>query len=185
MLVHFGGSRSLVSAPLLARVVQAVVAAGGSVRVGCAAGADRLVVLAALAAGAASRLSVFAVGAASGAGFWSGSALPAVHAAAAAGASVSWLAGGGLQVPLVGRLMCRSRAALRGCSSSVFFLASPSSSGSLAVAGAAVQAGQAVFAFCPFVPDPPRGCSGSWVAGQFVGFSCWSWVPAAVQPSLF
>jgi hypothetical protein len=74
--------------------------------------------------------------------------------------------------------MQRSQAALAGCSASVFFLASPASPGSLAVAGHAVAAGQPVFAFCPFVPSAPRGCAGRWVSSSFLGFACWSWAPA-------
>jgi len=103
--------------------------------------------------------------------------------AACAGASVRWLAGGSLAVPLVARLMRRSRAALHGCSASAFFLASPGSPGSLAVAGHAVAAGQPVFAFCPFIPSAPRGCAGRWVAASFLGFPCWQWLPA--QAALF
>jgi hypothetical protein len=182
--IHFGGSRSLSSSPIVGQVVRSVMAAGQGVHVGCAVGADQQVIQSALSVAPAS-LSVFAAFAASGAGAWAGSAVPAVRGALSAGASVSFLAGGGLQVPLVGRLMCRSKAALRGCSASVFFLASPSSRGSLAVAGCAVKAGQAVFAFCASNPCSPRGCSGWWVPGQFFGFSCWSWVPSAVQQSLF
>jgi len=184
MAVHLGGSRSLPSCPLVGQVVRAVLASGQAVHVGCAVGADQQVVQSALAAGGHSFLFVFAAFSASWVGAWSGSAVAAVMAAARAGASVSWLAGGGLQLPLVARLIRRSQAALAGCSASVFFLASPSSSGSLAVAGHAVAAGQPVFAFCPFVPSAPRGCAGHWVAASFFGFSCWQWQPAASQLSL-
>ncbi len=163
--------------------------AGCSVSVGCAVGADQLVLSAALAApGGASRLSVFAVGAASGAGFWSGSALPAVRSAAAAGARVVWLAGGALSLPLRARLALRSHAGLVGASGFVLFLASPSSPGSLSVAVAAVAAGLPVFAFAVgFVGAPlaPRGCPGSSVPSSLAGFACWRWVPVALQPRAF
>jgi predicted Rossmann fold nucleotide-binding protein DprA/Smf involved in DNA uptake len=185
MSVHLGGSRSLSSSPIVGQVVRAVLASGQAVHVGCAVGADQQVVQAALAAGGQSFLVVFAVFSSSWLGAWSGSAVGAVMAAAQAGASVSWLAGGGLQLPLVARLIRRSQAALAGCSASVFFLASPSSSGSLAVAGHAVAAGQPVFAFCSFLPQAPRGQAGRWVSSSFMGFSCWLWQPVAVQQSLF
>jgi predicted Rossmann fold nucleotide-binding protein DprA/Smf involved in DNA uptake len=183
MSIHFGGSRNLPTSPVLKQVVQAVIQSGQAVHVGCAIGADQQVIQAAMSS--PSFLFVFASFASSGAGAWSGSASSWVHAAAHHGASVSWLAGGGLRVPLVGRLMGRSRAALAGCSASVFFLAGPSSRGSLAVAGHAVAAGQPVFVFCPVCPQAPRGCIGQWQSSQLLGFSCWQWQPAAVQQSLF
>lgn len=194
LVVSFGGSRSLPasSVPLVRSVVSAAWAAGAVVSVGCAVGADQAVVSSALACAAGGvplsvspRLWVSAVGAPSGAGFWSGSAVASVRAAAAAGARVSWLAGGPVSVPLRARLLLRSRAALRGARCAVFFLASPSSAGSLAVAGCAVSSGVPVFAFCSSVPCPPRGCAGSWVSSAFLGFPCWSWVPAGGQLPLF
>jgi hypothetical protein len=179
--IHFGGSRALLPAPVVVSVVQAVIASGHPVHVGCAVGADQQVIEAALSS--PSFLFVFAAFARGGAGAWAGSAVSAVSAVAAAGASVSSLAGGSLRVPLVGRLMARSRAALAGCSASVFFLASPSSRGSLAVAACAVCVHQPVYVFCSSCPMSPRGCSGRWVPAQFFGFSCWRWVPA--QSNLF
>jgi len=196
MSIHLGGSRSLPPSPLVGQVVRAVLAQGQAIHVGCASGADQQVVSSAIAAGGSSSLFVFAVGECVGAGspfgFWSGSAFPAVLAAAQAGARVFWGAGGpsfGPQaLPLKARLSRRSQAALAGCSASVFFLASPASPGSLSVAAHAVKAGQPVFAFaCGFSgpPAPLRGQAGQWVAASFLGFSCWQWVPAAVQQSLF
>ena len=180
--VMFGGSRSLPAIPffpLVQAVVSSWLSAGGQVSVGCAAGADQLVISSVLSAGWASVLSVFAVGASSGAGFWSGSApLSLLVSAAAAGASVRWLAGGGPQVPFRARLLKRSLAALAGCSTAVFFLASPSSPGSLRVAAAAAQQGLRVFAFsCGFTcaPLPLAGCAGAWVFSSFCGFPCWAW----------
>lgn len=95
-VVSFGGSRSLPVSFfwLVLRVVFGVLSSGCSVCVGCAVGADALVVRAVLRAGAAARLRVFAVGSVSGWGFWRGSALGSVRAAAAAGAAVSWGSGG-------------------------------------------------------------------------------------------
>jgi hypothetical protein len=187
----FGGSRSLSDrfSPFVAGVVSAWRRSGGSVAVGCAAGADAAVLRACffgLAAGCP--VSVFAVGAADGSGFWSGSDLGAVRLAASRGAPVAWLAGGPLSVPLMARLIRRSLAALSGASCACFFLASPSSSGSLRVAAAAVAAGLPVFVFsCGFsaAPVPLAGVSGAWVPASFCGFNCWRWSPAADQLSLF
>jgi hypothetical protein len=185
-----GGSRALPgsAAPLVSRVLAGALRAGFSLSVGCAAGADALALTAGLDL-APGRVRVFAVGSASGEGFWSGSApLPLLRSAAAAGCPVSWLAGGSLAVPLRGRLLRRSLAALAGCSAAVFFLASPGSRGSLRVAAAAVKAGVPVFAFCcgfAGPPDPPLGSAGSWLPSALAGSACWEWCPAAVQPALF
>lgn len=195
--VAFGGSRSLGfgAAPLVASVVGAVLAAGASVSVGCAVGADAVAIGAVLAAGCASRLSVFAAFAAPlpGAGFargaWSGSAVGSVLAAVRAGARVSFLAGGGLAVPLRARLLSRSVACVRSVAPAgacVFFLASPSSPGSLRVAAFAAGLGLPVFAFAcgfAFAPAPLAGCAGSWVASSFAGSPCWAW--SAAQLGLF
>lgn len=185
-----GGSRSLSpsAAPLVRRVVSAALRAGFVLASGCAAGADQLVVSAAISLDPGS-LRVFAAGSAEGAGFWSGSApLSLLRSAAAAGAQVSWLAGGSLAVPLRARLLRRSLAALAGCSSAAFFLASPTSPGSLRVAAAAVASGAQVFAFPDGFegpPAPPPGCAGSWLPGALVGCACWQWYPEASQPALF
>ncbi len=184
-LVCFGGSRSLSPsfAPLVSAVVSSVLASS-AVSVGCAAGADALVVGAALAAAPRS-LRVFCVGDPSGSGFWSGSApLALLRSAAAAGASVSWAAGGGAAVPFRARLLRRSLAALAGASSFVVFLSSPSSPGSLRVAAAAAARGLPVFAFpCGFpgAPAPLAGCAGFWSQASFVGFPCWRWSPGQLS----
>jgi hypothetical protein len=124
-MVGFCGSRALpVSAAdsaLVAGVVGSVLAAvpQRNVAVGCAVGADALVVSSVLAAGVSSQLSVFAAfgpvsppwpaarafapGASS-----SVSSVSGVAGALAAGACVSWWAGGGPSVPLAGRLASRS-----------------------------------------------------------------------------
>ena len=176
--IHFGGSRSLPHGRLVHQVVSAALAAGHSARVGCAIGADAQVIRAALNYDP-SRLSVFAAFASDGSGSWTGSAVFDVFSAMETVADVQFLAGGPLSVPLVGRLMARSRVALSGCSACVFFLSAPSSPGSLAVAATAVHFQIPVFAFCsPGHPNAPRGCSGLWVAGSFCSFSCWRWQPA-------
>ena len=153
-MVGFCGSRALpvsgsVSA-LVSGVVGSVLGAPGGrgVAVGCAIGGDALVVSSALAAGAggAARLSIFAAfgpvsppwpaarvsapGASS-----SVSSVSGVAAALAAGASVSWWAGGGPAAPLAGRLAGRSVALVSAVAGSgagcgfVGFVSSPCPSG--------------------------------------------------------
>jgi len=188
--VAFGGSRSLPSSfsGLVASVVGAVLASGASIRVGCAVGADALVLSSAVASGPASSVSVFSFFGPGGAGAWSGSAVSAVLAASAAGASVSWWAGGGPSsgVPFRARLAVRSRACVSGSFAACFFLASPSSAGSLGAAAAAVRSGAFVAAFACGFSGPPVALfgvpAGSWVPASFFGFSCWLWVPAAGSP---
>jgi hypothetical protein len=180
--IHFGGSRSLCSASAaVAQAVSQVLAVGAVVRVGCAIGADAQVIQAALAAGAASRLTVFAAFGQGGAGAWSGSAVSVVQAAAAAGAAVVWWAGGPASLPLRARLLRRSVAALSGCAASVFV--SPGS-GSLAVAAQAAQRGQPVFVLAASAaPLPLARCAGAWSPSSFAGLPAWQWV--FNQKSLF
>jgi hypothetical protein len=185
--VLFGGSRSLPGsfAPLVSRVVLASLARGFVVRVGCARGADQFA-FQSVPGSKSCRLHVFCVGGASGSGFWGGSAFKAVCRVAARGAQVSWFAGGPVGLPLRARLLRRSLAALSGCSVACFFLASPSSAGSLRVAAAAAQSGVSVFAFsCGFsgAPAPLAGCPGSWQPSSLAGSACFVWRPA--QAALF
>jgi hypothetical protein len=151
-MVGFCGSRDLpVSAAdsaLVSGVVGSVLAAlpHRDVAVGCAVGGDALVISAALSAGASSRLRVFAAfgpvsppwpaarvfapGASS-----SVSSVSGVAGALAAGASVSWWAGGGPAVPLAGRLASRSSALVSAVAASgagrgfVGFVSSPCPAG--------------------------------------------------------
>jgi hypothetical protein len=211
-LVGFCGSRSLGSsfAALVSSVVSSVLAAGRSVAVGCAAGADAAVLSAALPlvsspspSGPALRVfAAFGPGGLANAGSASAVALVS-RAAAAAGSpghgvaspvSVSWWAGGGPGVPLRGRLLSRSLALVSAVAGSgpgaglVVFAGSPvlGGSGSWAAALAAVGAGLPVVVFpCGFSPAclPSLG-PGSWVpAGSGVWSGGWRWVPAAVQLS--
>lgn len=178
-----GGGRALVAgspaAAALVAFIRSVFQAGGSLSVGCASGADQAA-LSLFSSLAPSRVSVFAAFSPSGAGSWRCSAVSAVRAAAAAGASVRWLAGGSLAVPLVARLALRSRAALAGCAAAVFFLPGR---GSLSVARAALQAGIPVLVSCaglaaaPVLPVPA-------VRVVVAGLPFWSFAPA-VQAALF
>ena len=124
-MVGFCGSRALPSSAevsvLVAGVVGSVLSGGREVAVGCAVGCDALVLYSALAAGASTRLRVFAAfgpvsppwpaarvsapGASS-----SVSSISGVASTLAAGACVSWWSGGGPAVPLAGRLASRSAA---------------------------------------------------------------------------
>jgi lauroyl/myristoyl acyltransferase len=101
-----------------------------------------------------------------------------VQSFAAAGGSVSWLAGGAFTLPLAARLIRRSQAALSSCSAAVFFAPGQ---GSLAVAAHAVAAGIPVFAFTQAMPAPIPHTAGAWVAGSFSGFSCWSFQVAQIN----
>ena len=174
MAVYFGGSRSLSPAASIPLVVRAVLAAGQSIHVGCQSGADQQVIQSAMSVPCkASFLVVFAQAPQAGA--------PShVLAAKRAGHLVHFQAGGAV-APVPAQFLLRSLAGLAGCSAAVFFWPGH---GSLAVSTHAVHAGQPVFAFGP-CPQPVPGCSGSWVPGSFLGFSCWQWQPAAVQPALF
>ena len=111
--VCFGGSRELPSSfgSFVGGVVGRVLAAAprASFSVGCAAGGDALALQSLAVRGAASRVSVFCAGDASGAGFWRFSAFSVVQSVVAAGASPVWLAGGPLSAPLGERLAARSR----------------------------------------------------------------------------
>jgi hypothetical protein len=124
-MVGFCGSRALSSSAevsaLVAGVVGSVLSGGRDLAVGCAVGGDALVISSALAAGASSRLRVFAafgpvspvrpsacVSAPSASS--SLSSVTGVVGTLAAGAYVDWWAGGGPAVPLTGRLASRSAA---------------------------------------------------------------------------
>lgn len=185
--VHFGGSRSLQPSSQLELVVKLTLAAGCSIHVGCAAGADAQVVYATLAAGVdLDRLQVFCVGGPRASGGWPYPRLSPPPWVSLANACSRWWAGGGPSLPLRARLIRRSLSALAGCSVSIFFLSGPSSHGSLAVAAHAVKS-MPVFAFCKVQPDPlgAPAPAGSWLPAELYGLSCWRWSPVAVQGKLF
>lgn len=204
-LVGFSGSLSLPPSarPLVASVVGGWLSAGASVVVGCAVGADHFVVSSVLAAGAASRLTLFVAFAPSGVGAaGSVSAVAGVTAAALAGASVRWLAGGPLDIPLRARLARRSLALVRhlaatpGAGLVAFVSSLPSApfgrgpfpscgSGAWSTLAAAALLRVSVVVFpvtlspCHLVPLP---AGGSWQPGPWP--RSWSWSPSAVQGSL-
>lgn len=178
-----GGSRHLQSSALVGQVVRAALAAGCQLSVGCCVGADQQVIAAALAvSGGAARLSVFAqfAGVWRAVGACSVSAVAAVRAAVEAGASVQFLAGGSLAVPLAGRLIQRSQAVVQSARALVLFAPGQ---GSLAVAAFAVSVGRPVFAFGTGAPIAIPGAGGRWVTSSLFGLPCWSW--QASQLNLF
>jgi hypothetical protein len=183
--VYFGGSRVLPPSATLRAVARAVVHSGCVVHVGCSVGADAQVVE---ALSGQSSLVVFAIFGAGGAGACPLSAVHGVASHAVKGGAVHWWAGGPASIPLPGRLIRRSLAALDGCGQAVFFEPGP---GSLAVASHAIKSGVPVFAFSAFAPASPRGCAGAWqpIAPESYyaafGWPCWVWQPEAVQPGLF
>lgn len=184
--ILIGGSRAGAPLPVVRSFVAQALKAGFQISTGCAVGADQSVIQTCLALGAPSSLSVFAVGLPGGAGFWSGSACSAVRHAALRGASVRWLAGGPLSVPLFARLAARSRACLAGVGSAVFFCRPGGSAGSLKTAAVAAAQGLNVFVFCSGGSFPPAlpGLVGQWVAAPLFGISFWQWLPFK-NPTLF
>lgn len=180
--VLIGGGRRAPAGAVPSSFVHDLIVHGYSIHVGCATGADRQVIsfVHSFRPSILPVLRVFAAFAKSGAGSFSGSAVSSVQSFAAAGGSVSWLAGGSLSVPLVARLMARSLAALQGCAAAVFF--SPGV-GSLKVARAALRQSIPVLISCvgmssaPVLPVAP-------IVVSWLGCSFWLYQPAT-QAQLF
>jgi len=191
--VGFCGSRSLPASaqPLVSSVVSAVLS-GSSARlaVGCSVGADSLV-LSSVPFPSVPRLSVFAAFGSGGRGACSLSAVSSVLAAARAGASVAWWAGGRLSVPLRLRLAGRSVALVRSLaqlrpSALVCFLSSRKSRGSLLACRLAARLGVSVFVFCVgFSPARlPRLGRGSWRSVQVAGQAAFRWQSKSLTKQL-
>lgn len=207
-VVAFAGSRSLPSdhqvQAEVAQVVASVVAAGRAIAVGCAVGADATVLSARLAlpfpsSTSGHSLRVFAVGGRGAGeelhGFWRGSAVAAVAAAAAlakspghgcfAPVAVSWWAGGNAAVPLPSRLAARTAACVaaaaaggRGSGLVAFTWLGPSV-GTWRACRLAAAAGLPVIVFplcgAPFMQLAPGG---HWVqAGRGIWAGACRWVP--------
>lgn len=172
------GSRSLPAggAEVIAQAVAAL--PSGPVAVGCCVGADAAV----LAALPASRLAVFAAFGPGGQGACSLSSVGPVGMAAAAGAAVTWWAGGGPAVPLPARLAARTRAVVGAASSGLLlFPASPSSRGSWLAARLAVARGLPVVVVplgFPASSLPVIG-PGAWVPSLLVPGG-WAWSSASL-----
>jgi len=123
-------------------------------------------------------VSVFASFGQGGQGACSLSAVSAVSSAVAAGARVSWFAGGSLAVPLAARLVQRSFACVRSVApggACVFFAPG---AGSLVVASFAASLSLPVFAFSSTAPASLSGVAGAWVVSSLFGLPCFSWSPA-------
>ena len=143
--------------PCLPRLVS-YVRSGGKLVVGCARGADALVVEAVLSAGYASQLHIFAIGGADGRGFSRGARgapVAMIQDAAEAGATMHWWAGGGPEVPITGRLVKRS------CAAVMFTHA---------------QGGRGVMGFVDSLPGRPWIGRGLW---RSCGSGTWSTLAAA------
>jgi DNA repair protein RadC len=167
-------------------VVQAVAAAGHTIVTGCAVGGDQQVIAACLAQGLASRLVIFAAFGSNGVGAWKGSAVGEVLAAAQAGATVQWWAGGGPGFTLVPRLKQRSTAAVqfvaegKGTKAVVGFVGSQVSPGTWSTALQAIEQGISVVVFqSPKLTDNLAQFSGgTWLpAGNGVWAAGWKWFP--------
>ena len=160
-----GGSRDLAGPGAFALVdlTSCWLSLGRPLGVGCAVGADAFVLDGLVAPRLA---SVFAACSPSGSGAWAGTALGAVFAAHARGASVHWLAGGPVALALAARLAARSRAlALASPAGCLVALSSRSSPGSLVLAGAvAARRGPVAALACgfPWYCLPPLAPGGHW-----------------------
>jgi predicted Rossmann fold nucleotide-binding protein DprA/Smf involved in DNA uptake len=194
-VVSVGGSVSLGVGGLAAvgSVAGALLSRGFSLAVGCACGADLAFVNYFISRSAASRVSVFAAGAASGSGFLSPLSAPALRSAESAGARVLWLAGGPLSVPLRARLSLRARACVSVGASAAFVVTEPDpASGSLKALAFAACLGHPVFVvpvgFAPAALPCLPGRSGRWLhsagASALFGLPCWSWLEATHQETL-
>ena len=179
--VLFCGSRSFSSFPVVLGAVSRWLSAGGGVVCGASAGADALVVRAVLSAGGASSLCVLSAFSSSGAGAAACSSVSSALAASAAGASVVWLAGGPLSLPLRARLAGRSAsAAALAAGGVVFSSGGPLGPGSSLSVSCLVSRGCPVWLFSPS-PSPVRGLAGAWVPAFFCGLSCFRFVPAQLS----
>ena len=179
--VLFCGSRSFSAFSVVQGPVSRWLASGGAVVCGSSAGADALVIRAALAAGGASVVHVLAVFTASGSGAGVSASVPSAQAAASAGARVSWLAGGPLSVPLSARLAARTASAASQASAGVVFSAGgPLGPGSSLAVSCLVSRSCPVWLFSPS-PCAVRNLAGVWVPSVFCGLSCFRFVPAQLS----
>ena len=170
--VTFGGSRTLARSffPLIRQVVLASLDSGFSVRVGCARGADELVIGACAHAQQLEHLAIFCAG----------DPPRRLSNAVLETARVVPFAGGIGAIPIRARLALRSKRAAQGCTVAVFFLDVPDSRGSLNTAAVAAAQGSQVFCFsCGFSgPPAPLSCAGSWMPCTLAEEPAWRFEPA-------
>jgi len=180
--VGFCGSRRLPvgSGALVSRVVGQVMAGGHPVLVGCASGADALVVSAAVHI-APGQASVFCAFGRFGEGaLGQVSNVAGVMAAASSGVSVQWWAGGGQSVPPRARLSRRTLSMVGAASAGLAaFFGSPSSRGTALACRHAVARSLPVAAFPLGFPGSqlPALGAGHWVPCQRGGVwsAAWHW----------
>lgn len=204
-IVGFSGARSGVSASLVQRVVQSVLAGEKQVAVGCSSGVDQVVIQAVLSQGQAGRLSVYAAFGRHQSGQvygqWRGSAVAAVVAASVAGAQVQWRAGwsSSKSGSVPARLAARSTAlvkAVKGGGRGSALVGFPggacprsvkparswpggSGSGTWASLGLAAGLGVPVLVFPPAGVSLPSHWGGEWVRvssqPSSVWYQAWRW----------
>lgn len=153
-VMYVTGSRTLSSehGPLMDRVISAVAGTGSAVALTCAAGAEAMLLM--RASGLNCLAAVFAVGDATGAGFWAGSC-PFTLLQCWGRERIRWSAGGGIDVPLPVRLLERTRACLR------------------FVAGSGPDGRAVIFSAAPDCPDMQAACLGANAFGlSTVVFPC-------------
>jgi len=154
---------------MIAQAVGLFAAHGREIATGCAVGGDAFALQAALATAGPARTFVYCAFDEFGRGAWARSNVGGVRAAAAAGATVYWLAGGPLTLRLVTRLAQRSRKMVA----------------SLSPGGRDAHSG-----IVGWVTSPPPGSPGSWGTVRFAA-ACGLRVvvfnvgwPASAAPSL-
>lgn len=170
---------------VLNQAIAALAGTGTRVAVTCAAGAPAQALI--RAAGLGCLEAVFAVGDATGAGFWSGSG-PFCNLQAFARERVRWLAGGPITSPLPLRVNERTVACLRFCFNSapgarvIVFMDRPDCPESLAMCYLGMSVGLDVIAFpCGFEPQklPVLVEGGHWAPS---GQALWSYAGIWVAP---
>ena len=180
LAIALAGSRSITSHHAIAPVVQAALASGASLSVGCCVGADALCIHAALAIPSGPQaLHIYGIGCCVGAsarGWCSLSAVGEVRAALAAGAHVLPWCGGSARIPLAARLVRRSQAVV--ASAQALMLFSPGF-GSLATAAFAAARSMPVFVFG--APPAPVCAGGKWAQSSLFGRPCWAWQPTQAR----
>lgn len=187
--VGFCGSRRLPvgSGAQVAQVVGQVMGAGHPVLVGCASGADALVVKAGVAM-APGQLAIFCAFGPSGASALGQlSNVAGVQAAASSGVPVQWWAGGGASLPPRVRLSQRTLAMVGAASGGlVAFFGSSASRGTALACRAAVAKGLPVVAFpLGFASSAlPSLGAGHWVALSGTWFGACQWVAGQGQLGL-
>lgn len=197
-IVYMTGSRALSDeyGPVMDRVISALAGSGASIAVTCAAGAEAMALM--RASGLGSLSAVFAVGDATGSGFWAGSC-PFSLLSCWGRDRVRWMTGDDLRLPLPVRLNNRTRACFRFTSSGgpggrlVAFCAAPDCPDTLAACRQGLSFGLTVIVFpCGFpaaelpllTPEGQWVCAGPHVWADAVRWTCSrpTIAPAAILP---